>query len=703
MALSLDEALGLSTLDEGDNSIHIDLKTRQVVIPEGELLFGVESDDAVEVKHIVIDGRYDDNGKDLSELSWRVNFRNANGDKNVFPITKVTAGEDPIEFDWLIRRSVVAYKGTVDFVVCAFGTDSDGNNTPEWNSTLGHGQVLEGLEVDAEDIGGEEVLDELKNLQVSMKALSDSAAKSASDALDSKNAAARIKTEVGTLGDEKKKAITDESTKQQEAIEKKGKTTLASIPENYTQLDTDVSQLKEDTKALKDGKINKFYASSQGNTSLPDSDDGRIVDLMVYGKSSQQQYSGKNLMHTTLKTTTTNGVTCTANDDGTYVFNGTATAEASFFLIGGYNDNIKIILDSSKKYTLKGTNTGLVEIHFGTASNTGITANGKNATIDNRDGIAFVMYRVRAGETVNGITIYPQIEEGLASTSYEPYVGGISSPNPDYPQEIKAVVNPSIKVCGKNLWSIGDIKDASKLNVALAIPKGTYTFSHGGALSNLSLRLYWGDTDAESTLLECRKQKEVHFTADNDIKKINWNVLSYTDPITQIQLEKGSTATDYQPYIETSAALPYTLNAIPVTSGGNITISGQQYIADFIDAEKGKLVRMVDSSKLDASQSIIDKTEWALDPPTETDLTADEIAALKGMASYYPTTNVSCTSDQLDGYTVFDYPISLAKGYDYLKTQLGDTRDYIYDMDLMTAEAYVNSEYASAIAELEMV
>ena len=34
---------------------------------------------------------------------------------------------------------------------------------------------------------------------------------------------------------------------------------------------------------------------------------------------------------------------------------------------------------------------------------------------------------------------------------YESYVGGKPSPSPDYPQEIKSVVNPTVKVCGKNL------------------------------------------------------------------------------------------------------------------------------------------------------------------------------------------------------------------------------------------------------------
>lgn len=43
--------------------------------------------------------------------------------------------------------------------------------------------------------------------------------------------------------------------------------------------------------------------------------------------------------------------------------------------------------------------------------------------------------------------------EGSTLKAYEPYTGGQPSPSPDYPQEIKSVVNPIVKVCGKNLWS----------------------------------------------------------------------------------------------------------------------------------------------------------------------------------------------------------------------------------------------------------
>lgn len=73
------------------------------------------------------------------------------------------------------------------------------------------------------------------------------------DAMDAAERAMQTETEVGALGDEKKQALQEESEKQQEAIEKKGKDTLASIPEDYADLSEDVGDLKSDTK-----KINNF-------------------------------------------------------------------------------------------------------------------------------------------------------------------------------------------------------------------------------------------------------------------------------------------------------------------------------------------------------------------------------------------------------------------------------------------------------------
>lgn len=56
----------------------------------------------------------------------------------------------------------------------------------------------------------------------------------------------------------------------------------------------------------------------------------------------------------------------------------------------------------------------------------------------------------------------------------------------------------------------------------------------------------------------------------------------------------------------------------------------------------------------------------------------------------------------LISYTKDEYIRDQRHQITQVKQQLGDTRDYLYGIDLMTAEAYVNSEYAAALAEIEV-
>ena len=93
---------------------------------------------------------------------------------------------------------------------------------------------------------------------------------------------------------------------------------------------------------------------------------------------------------------------------------------------------------------------------------------------------------------------------------------------------------------------------------------------------------------------------------------------------------------------------------------------------------------------------------YALSSPTEEDLSLEQIKSLKSLSTNYPVTNITVGSEELDGYAIFNYPVSMANGWNYVKQQLNDNRDYIYDMDLQSAEAYVNSEYAVALTELEV-
>lgn len=388
-------------------------------------------------------------------------------------------------------------------------------------------------------------------------------------------------------------------------------------------------------------KITKFYASNQGETHITDSDSGKIQDMMIYGKSEQKQYKGINLLPPDTK-------------PKEYVEVSIPKGSAVFLATDGTlsnGGNIKFFNEDKTKSIWLGIDPGT-------------TSAKQSLTIDAK----YVQNLINASFDLSKICL------GVGNEPiYEPYTGGIPSPSPDYPQEIKSVVNPTVKVTNEDELKVQSV-----------------------TLNNI------------------------------------------------------------------------TLNAIPVSSGGNVTINGQMYVADYVDVERGKVVRMCERKTLNTKNGKIDEeyrlaldivpyayslgsrecvfsafkwSNWGtcaagsniyikeikkpnnelytaqelkelnldfdviyqLSEQQETDLTTEQTQAFKALATYYPTTNISVNSEQLDGYTVFNYPISMANGWNYVKQQLNDNRDYIYDMDIQSAEAYVNSEYAVALTELEVM
>lgn len=102
------------------------------------------------------------------------------------------------------------------------------------------------------------------------------------------------------------------------------------FPSDYTAMSEDVKNLKGSVQKLDDNKITKFYTNNNGDTVLNDSDDGKIQDLMIYGKSEQKQYKGINLLNYSKETVTVSGITFTYDKESqTYKVNGTATKQAN--------------------------------------------------------------------------------------------------------------------------------------------------------------------------------------------------------------------------------------------------------------------------------------------------------------------------------------------------------------------------------------
>ena len=111
----------------------------------------------------------------------------------------------------------------------------------------------------------------------------------------------------------------------------------------------------------------------------------------------------------------------------------------------------------------------------------------------------------------------------------------------------------------------------------------------------------------------------------------------------KVQLELGTTATAYSPYREQLFTLPTPngLPGIPVTSGGNYTDStGQQWVCDEIDLERGVKVQRMDKAAFDSTKTLAEQNAVILATPVETPLTPAEIAAYKALTTYAPNTVV---------------------------------------------------------------
>ncbi len=567
----------------------------------------------------------------------------------------------------------------------------------------------------------------------------------------------------------------------------------------------DIGSLKEDLEEVKDKKITKFYASNQGENHLADSENGKIQDMMICGNSNQNQTKGKNLLkYPYIETTkTSQGITFTDNKDGSINVSGTATETAYYNLYSNSDGKRLTLASGTYKLVAKGRSKCNV------FTNNGVNSAKNEGTFTITDGHNDVWCFIEApkGLAVDE-TIYPMIQ--LASStneSYEPYTGGKPSPNPDYPQEIKRVVNPVVKVTGKNLYNARAYPLIGKGYNGLTIQKKDDYYTIVGTATAETVLWLCGSYNNRTPLFMLKKgnyaltSSLTIYSYTGDVRKRFEGIFSNDEdyPVTGIcvgykkgdvlnnqlyvQIEKGSEATSYEPYHEQSVQLPYTLNAIPVASGGNVTIDGQQYIADRVVEKDGvfgieRNIREIHANTKTMNNSeeypgwkkvegIADATYYNVNPVgdsrkltfisnftqatflqnnkgtnnilyyikhiigySQSELIAKAIdvdmyirlqdaifeplpgdiqAKLRTLVTNCPVTNISVISDQLDGYTVFNYPISMANGWNYVKQQLGDTRDYIYDMDakaqdidIQSAEAYVNSEYAVALTELEV-
>lgn len=133
------------------------------------------------------------------------------------------------------------------------------------------------------------------------------------------------------------------------------------------------------------------------------------------------------MLPNTVSTTVNNGITFTSNTDGTIAANGTSMVDYDAYCIVG-----TATLVVGEKYLLTGCPSG---------GGFGIGLDGTDI-YDWGDGIEFTaetesytaVLIVSKNKTISNIVFKPMIRlASVTDATYEPYTGGMASPNPDYP------------------------------------------------------------------------------------------------------------------------------------------------------------------------------------------------------------------------------------------------------------------------------
>lgn len=209
------------------------------------------------------------------------------------------------------------------------------------------------------------------------------------------------------------------------------------------------------------------------------------------------------------------------------------------------------------------------------------------------------------------------------------------TPTPDAPvllESVGADGNVAVTVCGKNLLNMPE-KTMQNAGVKVYVSgsaiifSGTATGAYGDLATSGKVRIQPGTYTFSAKNIEKILRIEFAYTYDDGVTVSPIFILASnpkctfkitkpcylritfvldkgsvfgddTNPTSiYMQLEKGATATDYEPYKDggtLTAQTPNGLPGIPVSSGGNYTDeNGQMWICDEIDFARGKYVQKV--------------------------------------------------------------------------------------------------------------
>lgn len=280
---------------------------------------------------------------------------------------------------------------------------------------------------------------------------------------------------------------------------------------------------------------------------------------------------GKNLLPISERRSSTNaGVTWTNNQDGSWTVNGTATSN-SFPSGGTTMMSLGVLTGGDYTASLQladGTLSSNVQsrIYKGSTS-IGGTNNTTFTVPDGNTDTYYLTFRVPSGITVSNETIYPQFEIGSTITPFAPYENICP---------ISGWTGANVTRCGKNLcsgieqgnYSATGVKQDTTVRLRCKdyIPiseNKQYTISGYGAVDVKVGILYFSEKGEHDISESGWEELPYTFTPPSNSKYILFILREFygssisPEDIDYLQLEEGSTDTDYEEYLGTTYPITF--------------------------------------------------------------------------------------------------------------------------------------------------
>lgn len=194
----------------------------------------------------------------------------------------------------------------------------------------------------------------------------------------------------------------------------------------------------------------------------------------IDGAYSQETTNGFQLFDASkLPTKSQGGATVTNNDDGSFTISGSGNLTSNYsnsIVLYSNEEAVKLFKQGTIYLKTEKATTPYFQLSFDGEGSFSLTNNGKSESVGtiNQEMLEDVNFRVRlivygaSGSTITPATIKPMLYQDGDGT-FEPFTGGIASPNPEYPQVPKFVgdynedtqkYDIDFMTSGKNLFNI---------------------------------------------------------------------------------------------------------------------------------------------------------------------------------------------------------------------------------------------------------